>query len=120
TTVTWTITDGSGNFTTCSYDVDVVDNENPTIACATPDESYDTDAGVCTYTVPGTDLDPTASDDNCSVTSIVNDHNSGSTLQGATTLLGTTTVTWTITDGSGNTATCQYDVVVEDNENPTI
>jgi hypothetical protein len=33
---------------------------------------------------------------------------------------GVTTVEWTITDGSGNTAVCSYTVTVEDNENPTI
>ena len=34
--------------------------------------------------------------------------------------LGTTTVVWTATDGSGNTATCSQVVTVEDNEDPTI
>src|SRR5690606_18443038 len=120
TTVIWTITDGSGNQTTCQYDVVVVDSENPTITCAIPAADYDADAGVCTYTVTGTDLDPTATGDNCSIASVVNDFNGSSTLQGAVFPLGTTTVTWTITDGSGNIATCTYDVVVVDSENPTI
>jgi hypothetical protein len=31
TTVTWTSTDGAGNFVTCTQVVTVVDNENPTI-----------------------------------------------------------------------------------------
>ncbi|WP_029596707.1 HYR domain-containing protein [Flavobacterium sp. ACAM 123] len=34
--------------------------------------------------------------------------------------LGTTTVTWTVTDGSGNSATATQSVVVTDNINPTI
>jgi hypothetical protein len=33
--------------------------------------------------------------------------------------LGTTTVTWTVTDGSGNTDVCSFDVIVEDNQDPT-
>ena len=34
--------------------------------------------------------------------------------------LGTTTVVWTATDGSGNTATCSQVVTVQDNEDPSI
>src|SRR6058998_2183000 len=33
---------------------------------------------------------------------------------------GATTVTWTVTDASGNTATATQVVTVEDHENPTI
>ena len=32
--------------------------------------------------------------------------------------VGTTTVVWTITDGAGNTATCDHTITVEDNEDP--
>ena len=32
--------------------------------------------------------------------------------------MGSTTVVWTVTDESGNTATCEITVVVEDNEAP--
>ena len=34
--------------------------------------------------------------------------------------LGVTNVIWTVTDNSGNTATCEYTVTVNDNEDPTI
>src|SRR5207253_10479409 len=34
--------------------------------------------------------------------------------------LGTTAVTWTATDGSGNTATCSQSITVTDNINPSI
>src|ERR1043166_2675908 len=34
--------------------------------------------------------------------------------------LGTNVVTWTATDASGNTRTCQQTVIVEDHENPTV
>ena len=34
--------------------------------------------------------------------------------------LGTTTVTWTVTDNGGNTATCTQDITVTDGEAPTI
>jgi hypothetical protein len=33
TTVTWTVTDNSGNTATCTQNVTVTDNVNPTISC---------------------------------------------------------------------------------------
>ena len=81
---------------------------------------YDTDNGTCTYTVQGTEFNPTAFADNCSGATIQNNYNSSSTLAGAVFNKGTTTVVWTVTDASGNTATCSFDVVVTDNEDPTI
>ena len=61
--------------------------------------SVNTDAGVCeaqtTVTGPATC-------DNCSVASVVNDYN-GTSDASDVYPLGTTTVTWTVTDGSGNT-----------------
>ena len=119
TTVTWTITDNSSNTATCSFDVVVSDNEDPTITCV-GNQSKDSDAGTCDYTVVGSEFDPTSTDDNCGIASVVNDFNGGATLAGAVFPLGSTTVTWTITDNSSNTATCSFGVVVSDNEDPTI
>ena len=119
TTVTWTVTDASGNTATCSFDVTVNDNQNPTITCVT-DQTRDANNGVCTYTVVGTEFNPTAFADNCIGSTISNDYNSSSTLAGAIFPKGTTTVTWTVTDASGNTATCSFDVTVNDNQDPTI
>ena len=120
TTVIWTITDIHGNDTQCQYDIIVTDDEDPTITCAVPTASYTADAGECYYTVTGTTLDPTATDDNCGVLSVVNDFTGTSTLAGAQFPVGTTTVIWTITDIHGNDATCQYDIIVTDDEDPTI
>ena len=119
TTVVWTITDNASNTATCSFDVVVSDNEDPTISCVA-DQPKDSDAGTCTYTVVGTEFDPTSTDDNCGIASVTNDFNGGATLGGAVFPLGTTTVVWTITDNASNTATCSFDVVVSDNEDPTI
>ncbi len=120
TTVIWTVTDAAGNTATCSQTVTVTDDENPTITCATPAASYSNDAGQCYYTVLDNSLNPTATDDNCVVASVINDFNSTNTLNGAQFPVGATTVIWTVTDAAGNTATCQYDVVVNDNEDPSI
>ena len=117
--MTWTVTDASGNTATCSFDVTVNDTQNPTITCVT-DQTRNTNNGVCTYTVVGTEFNPTAFADNCTGATISNDYNSSSTLAGAIFPKGTTTVTWTVTDASGNTATCSFDVTVNDTQNPTI
>jgi flavin reductase (DIM6/NTAB) family NADH-FMN oxidoreductase RutF len=120
TTVTWTVTDASGNTATCSFDVVVSDNEDPTITCVSDPQNRDADLGVCTYTAVGTEFDPPTFGDNCAGATISNDFDNTSSLAGSVFPAGTTTVTWTVTDASGNTATCSFDVVVSDNEDPTI
>ncbi|MBE0654181.1 MAG: HYR domain-containing protein, partial [Bacteroidales bacterium] len=120
TTVIWTVTDVNGNTSTCSYDMVVVDNQDPAIACATPGVSYNADPDECFFTVPDNSLNPVSSSDNCSVASVINNFNSTGTLNGAQFPVGTTTVIWTVTDVNGNTSTCSYDIVVLDNQNPAI
>lgn len=110
TVVTWTVVDDSGNTATCTQDVTVIDAENPTITCPS-DVTVSADAGLCTAS--GVALGSATTNDNCSVASVTND-------APATFPLGTTTVTWTVVDGSGNTTTCTQDVTVNDAENPTI
>ncbi len=119
TMVTYTFTDGI-NPTSCIFQVNVVDNTAPSITCATPAPDYSSDTGECYYTVPGTALDPTSTSDNCAVQAVVNDFNGTSTLAGARFPVGITTVIWTVTDIHGNDAQCQYNVVVSDNEDPSI
>jgi len=109
TTVTWTVVDGSGNSRTCTQLVTVTDNELPTIACS-GDVTIPMNPGTCVGT---TTLTAPVTSDNCSVASVTND-------APATYPAGTTTVTWTVTDGSGNTATCAQLVTVVDTEAPTI
>jgi len=110
TTVTWTVTDGSGNTATATQTVTVTDNQNPTISAPTNVNVF-ADAGACTAT--GVALGTPTTADNCSVASTINN--------GLVAFpLGTTTVTWTVTDGSGNTATATQTVTVSDNQNPTI
>ena len=126
-TVTYTLTDGSGNQSTCSFTVTVEDNENPTLSC--PAETVvPNDPGICGATVTG--IDVVTFDDNCSVVSQTWSF-SGSTIgnspatsfndaSGQLFNLDTTLVTYTVTDTSGNTATCSFDVIVQDIEAPII
>jgi hypothetical protein len=122
-TVTWTSTDGSGNTDVCSFTVTVEDNQAPDITCIT-NQTISTNAGVCSYTHNGTSWDATAND-NCSIASIEYSltgatTGTGTSLNGVTFNLGVSTVTWTSTDGSGNTDVCNFTVTVEDNEAPVI
>jgi len=109
TTVTWTVVDDSGNTSMCSQDVIISDNENPTILCDW-NVSVNPDPGTCEATVALTA--PTTSD-NCTIASVTNN-------APANYPSGTTTVTWTVEDAAGNTATCNQDVTVTDSINPTI
>jgi hypothetical protein len=110
TTVVWTVVDGSGNTTTCNQTITVVDTENPIITCSVP-VTVVADLGSCTAT--GVVLVPATGADNCSVASITNN-------APVAFPLGSTIVTWTITDGSGNTATCAQPVTVIDTQAPAI
>src|SRR5207244_3255011 len=110
TTVTWTVTDASGNTATASQVVTVEDHENPTITAPAAVVAH-TDAGQCTAT--GVSLGLPTTSDNCPGASYSND-------APASFAKGSTTVTWTVTDASGNTATASQLVTVEDHENPTI
>jgi gliding motility-associated-like protein len=124
TTVTWTATDGSSNTETCVFDVVVEDNQLPSfVACVGSTQTVDTDLNECTYTMTTNAWNATATD-NCTTVTLGYvltgaTTGSGTTLNGVTFNLGTTTVTWTATDGSSNTETCVFDVVVEDNQLPS-
>ena len=109
TTVTWTVTDGSGNTATATQTVTVTDNVPPTITAPSA-VSATTNTG-CTAT--GVTLGTPVTADNCSVASVTNNAPTAFPL-------GATTVTWTVTDGSGNTATAIQTVTVTDNVPPTI
>jgi hypothetical protein len=109
TTVTWTVTDGSGNIKTANQTVTVTDNILPTITA--PANVTATTNTACTAT--GVILGTPTTADNCSVASTTNNAPTAFPL-------GLTTVTWTVTDGSGNIKTANQTVTVTDNVLPTI
>jgi hypothetical protein len=112
-TVTLTVTDDAGNYAETSFNVDVIDNTNPTISC--PETiSIDLSEGETFYTVQGQEFDPTETNDNCGISSIENDFNNTETLAGEELPVGTTTVVWTLTDVAGNSEFCQFDVLVNE------
>src|SRR5256886_8964536 len=95
----------------CTQSVTVQDHEKPTITCPANLTDVPTDAGQCYAT--GVALGAPTTGDKCPGQSAVND---------APTQFpkGTTIVTWTVTDASGNTASCTQSVTVQDHEKPTI
>jgi HYR domain len=108
TSVTCTATN-SGGSASCSFSVTVQDHEAPVPSCPT-NITKNTDPGVCNAVVSFT----ATSTDNCdgTVTPLC-DHTSGSAFP-----KGTTTVQCTATDVAGNSASCSFDVIVEDHEAP--
>lgn len=110
TIVTWKVTDVNGNTTdTATQRVTVIDNELPTITVN--NITVNNNAGACEATVV---LAAPATADNCGVASVTNDHPSNIFP------VGTTTVTWTVTDNNGWTNTATQLVTVKDAEKPTI
>ena len=124
TTVTWTATDNSGNTSECVFNVIVSDNQSPvfTFCLSGNDQNVNTDQGVNTYTHQGSGWDATATDNDAvaSLTYVLSGATtgSGSSLDGVVFNMGTTTVTWTATDNSGNTSVCVFNVIVTDNQSP--
>jgi len=105
TIVIWTATDAAGNTATCTQTVTVLDNESPTAICQNITVNLDTQGHV---SIAPADVDG-GSTDNCTVNyvSVV-----PSTFDCAN--LGENTVTLTINESSGNTATCTATVTVAD------
>jgi hypothetical protein len=124
TTVTWTATDECGNVSTCQQEITVVDNQPPTLICGT-NASKPADPDVCSYTVTGTLLDATATD-NCEMKSLTwvlsgaTELSGSTTLNGTTFQLGPTTVTWTAEDKAGNKSSCTQTITVFDSQPPVI
>jgi hypothetical protein len=100
--VTLTVTDVNGNVSTCLGEVTVVDNLAPVVSCpqninVTPSREN------CN---PAIYWEPAVASDNCSAT-LTSTHNPGDAFP-----VGTTTVTYTATDPSGNSTSCSFTVTV--------
>ncbi len=100
TVVTWTATDTSGNTATCEQTVTVVDAEQPTIVCPA-----DVALPCSVEALVPADYTATATDNCDDVLVATCDPPSGSGFKA-----GSTTVTATATDSSGNSATCTFTV----------
>jgi len=109
--INWIYDDGSGNIATQIQTVQVIaDTIDPVITCPA-DLILSADLGLCSRAGVTYSAD---SLDNCVVTMTY------SPASGSTFVVGTTTVTATATDASGNSSTCTFNVIIEDNEDPVI
>ena len=109
-TYTYTVTDANGCTATTTITLTQVDNQDPIIVGCPNNITINT-SGACTQVVNW--ITPTVTD-NCSAT-LTSTHNPGDVFP-----IGTTTVTYTAVDPNGNSATCSFDVTVEDHENPVV
>lgn len=120
--VTWTLTDGSGNTTTCVRWIRVIDGESPVITCPSSPQvrttSQDGNPGDCLYTASGGEFNPTGTSDNCQVWFYNNDYDLTPSLNGSSFPSGTTLVTWTAWDLHLNSGSCQIEIIVQDDEPP--
>lgn len=110
TIVTWTVKDEAGNMSTATQQVKVVDDVKPTIT-APADVTLNADANQCIAS--NVLLGSPQTVDNCSVASVMSD-------APAFYPVGTTTVTWTVTDASGNHQTATQTVTVTDDQKPVL
>ncbi|WP_159092214.1 HYR domain-containing protein, partial [Aquimarina sp. Aq107] len=135
TTVIYTATDNDGNVSTCSFDVTVTDAP-PTITCVA-DQTRNTDADSCSYTVIGNELDPIEATDNCTAPVLTWNFINPDTnilITGTNTLSGVTiprgpengvntgriTINWSSEDSNGQISSCSYTLTINDNEPPSI
>ncbi len=100
--VTLTVTDGSGASSSCGATITVRDMTPPTLVCPSNVTTEFTDALGAAVAIG-----PPATADNCSTTAVTSDPVSGGVFP-----IGSTAVTWTAADPSGNGATCRSTVVV--------
>ncbi|MCH7411310.1 HYR domain-containing protein, partial [Belliella sp. DSM 111904] len=109
TNVTWTATDASGNITKAIQQIEVVDLTSPVITA--PASIVVATNANCEAV--GVELGTPVVSDNCSVMMVSND-------APARYPIGSTTVTWTVIDTSGNLSSATQEVVVEDQTLPTV
>ncbi|MDE0957072.1 MAG: HYR domain-containing protein, partial [Planctomycetota bacterium] len=112
TTVSYSATDIHGNTISSSFTVSVHDLESPSISGLPAEMSLQSEPGSCSAMANW--ASPLITD-NCGVASSGSDFSSGDTFG-----IGTTTVTYSATDNSGNSSTFAFMITVEDGEDPTI
>jgi len=109
--ITLTATDPSGNRSQCSFELTIADEQVPVIACPLPDTIVA--SNNCTVTI-GDYTSAALATDNCTA---IEDIVLEQLAPPETEIIGhltTETITISATDGSGNTAACDFTVTVKD------
>ncbi len=108
TTVTYTLTDAEGNVSQCSFTVTVQDADAPNINIAIcEDIIVYLSPSECERNINFNTNPANVGTDNCGIVTVTYNPPSGTAFP-----IGTTTVIVTVTDESGNTSSCSFDVVV--------
>jgi gliding motility-associated-like protein len=111
TVVSYQAMDGAGNSTTCAFNVSVTDNTPPVFTNCPLNIRIPANAS-CQAVVNWT---PPMVSDICGILSNTSNFSPGATFE-----IGTTTVIYAASDTQGNTATCQFTIVVEDDQLPEV
>jgi hypothetical protein len=109
--VTYTVTDASGNTTTCTSTVTLIDNTAPVVSCPaniTVGTDVDQCSAVVTYSIP-------TATDNCPNVTV---SRTSGLASGSAFDTGVNTVSYRATDAAGNTAECAFTVEVKDFQAP--
>ncbi len=114
TTNTFEVTDASGNTTSCSFTITVIDVENPSIVDLPSNIVISNDVDQCGAMVSW--VDPTSAD-NCTGSSILQ---TTGLANGLFFPLGETTIGYTATDASNNTFSASFTITVNDTQLPVI
>ena len=115
TMVNWKVTDAVGYMAVCGFTVTVNDMQNPAVSCPA-NISLPTDLNQCSAAV----IYPTPIfSDNCPAPTLALTSGAG-TASGSTFSKGTTTVSYKVTDSSGNMSVCNFTVTVSDLQKPNI
>lgn len=119
TTITWTATDVSSRTTSCSQTVTVTGNDTtePTLTAPADVTEFTGATGAsCGKIVGETELGTATAEDACSTANVTR----SGVPAGNFFPVGETTVTYTATDGAGNTTTKTQKVIISDNTPPVI
>ena len=112
TVITITSTDYSGNFTTCSFNITILDTINPIVSCIPSQILYlDT---VCNYLLPNY-MDSITSSDNCDTNLVITQYPVPNS-----TIYSDTIVIISVTDNSGNNTICEIPIFLLDTISPVI
>jgi len=114
-TISYTVDDGNGNVSSCSFELEVEDQEDPVISMCSPNQNVIVDAG-CQGTI-GDYTGFIAVSDNC--TSIGNLIFTQSPASG-TIISANTLVTITVEDEKSNSVDCQFTAILSDTTSPVV
>ena len=110
-TVTLTVTDSSGNTSTCTATVTIVDTTDPTAVCQDITVELDSNGAA---TITASDVDGGSSDVEGPVTLSITPNSF------TCNDVGVNSVVLTVTDSANQTATCTANVTIQDNIVPTV